>query len=249
MAGPPNFDDLDYEGFRKLAQDKSLSKYEQIGFPDSYRQGHEAAIFADIRAKLPGLDKEHARVVDIGPGVSDLPRFLIQHCQERHAQLCLVDSPEMLAQLPDGSGIRKVEGLFPRNAEHLAGLKGTCDAVISYSVLHYAFVDTNLFGFLDAALALLAPEGRLLLGDIPNVSMRRRFFASSTGKAFHKAFMKVDSDPPVDFNRLEPGKIDDAVVFGLLERARAAGFHAYVVPQGAALPMANRREDLLFIRP
>jgi hypothetical protein len=38
-------------------------------------------------------------------------------------------------------------------------------------------------------------------------------------------------------------------VFALLGRARAAGFDAYVVPQGAALPLANRREDVLITRP
>ena len=43
--------------------------------------------------------------------------------------------------------------------------------------------------------------------------------------------------------------IDDAVVFALLQRSRLAGFDAYVVPQDSALPMANRREDILIIRP
>jgi hypothetical protein len=37
-------------------------------------------------------------------------------------------------------------------------------------------------------------------------------------------------------------------VFGLLARARDAGFQAWVVPQAPGLPMANRREDLLFER-
>jgi hypothetical protein len=39
------------------------------------------------------------------------------------------------------------------------------------------------------------------------------------------------------------------VVFALLQRARLAGFDAYVLPQDPALPMANRREDVLIIRP
>ena len=44
-------------------------------------------------------------------------------------------------------------------------------------------------------------------------------------------------------------KIDDAVVFSILGRARAAGFDAYVVPQAPDLPMANRREDILIMSP
>ena len=45
------------------------------------------------------------------------------------------------------------------------------------------------------------------------------------------------------------GEIDDTVICALLTRARASGFDAYVMPQAADLPMANRREDLLFSRP
>jgi hypothetical protein len=39
------------------------------------------------------------------------------------------------------------------------------------------------------------------------------------------------------------------VTLALLARARDAGFHAWVMPQPPALPMANRREDLVFERP
>jgi len=53
----------------------------------------------------------------------------------------------------------------------------------------------------------------------------------------------------VSFNRLEPSVMDDSVVFAVLARARAQGFHAWVVPQAVDLPMANRREDILIRRP
>ena len=34
-----------------------------------------------------------------------------------------------------------------------------------------------------------------------------------------------------------------------LQRARSAGFNSYVLPQADDLPMENRREDILIIRP
>jgi hypothetical protein len=123
------------------------------------------------------------------------------------------------------------------------------DALLCYSVLHYVFVDTQIFRFLDAALGLLAPGGAMLIGDIPNVSKRKRFFASETGVRFHQQFMQTDDRPSVAFNRLEPDQIDDSVVVGLMMRARSSGFDAYIVPQASDLPMANRREDLLILRP
>ena len=43
-----------FEDFKNLANDPSLSKYEKIGFPDSYRAGKEEAIFHDILSKLNG---------------------------------------------------------------------------------------------------------------------------------------------------------------------------------------------------
>jgi hypothetical protein len=53
----------------------------------------------------------------------------------------------------------------------------------------------------------------------------------------------------VRFNVLERGEMDDAVVIALVSRARAAGFDAWLLPQPAGLPMANRREDIVIARP
>ena len=101
----------------------------------------------------------------------------------------------------------------------------------------------------DAALEMLSPGGALLIGDVPNVSKRKRFFASESGAAFHRAFMGTTSDPDVEFNVIERGTIDDSVILGLLARSRAQGFDAYLLPQPADLLLANRREDILVRRP
>lgn len=246
---PTRFAKLGFEDFRRLAADQTLSPYEKIGFPDSYRAGKEPLIFADILAKLPVLHARGAVVLDIGPGCSEVPRLLIAHSRGLAQELHLVDSAEMLDQIQDGDGVYKTAAFYPDCPQLLQQLRGRTDAIIVYSVLHYIFVDTNLWNFLDQTLALLAQGGMLLLGDIPNISMRRRFFASDAGKAFHREFTGRDEDPAVEYNRPEPGQIDDAVIFAILQRARAAGFHAYVLPQPADLPLANRREDILIVRP
>lgn len=98
-------------------------------------------------------------------------------------------------------------------------------------------------------IELLAPRGCALIGDIPNVSKRKRFLASDAGIEFHRQFMKTDRPPEVAFNRLKRGEIDDAVLAALVQRAQAAGCDAYVVPQAAGLRFANRRDDLLIRRP
>ena len=238
-----------FEEFRRLAKDETLSKYERIGFPDSYRSGKEEFIFLDIKSKLPLLNEENKTVLDIGPGCSDLPGMLVDHCQARNHSLFMVDSPEMLDRSPDRPFVEKVAAFYPDCPELVEKLAGKVDVILCYSVFHYVFVDTPIFRFLDTSLSLLASGGQMLIGDIPNISKRKRFFSSNTGVCFHQNFMNTEDIPRPIFNRIEHDEIDDAVVLSLLQRARAQGFDAYVLPQPPVLPMANRREDILINRP
>jgi 2-polyprenyl-3-methyl-5-hydroxy-6-metoxy-1,4-benzoquinol methylase len=241
---------LRYEDFKALASEESLSLHERIGFPDAYREGYEDVILDDMRAKATNLDREGGAIVDVGCGCGVLTNSLVQFCDRMRHSVTLVDAEEVLRRLPEGPNIHKVPGRFPVEAARaLEDRKGSVDVVIAYSVLQYVVQDSDPFDFIDRALELLAPGGQVLIGDIPNLSMRRRFFSSAAGRAFHRAFTGSESDPEVQFNALVPGAIDDSVIVALLLRARSAGFDAFVVPQGPLLPMANRREDLLIRRP
>lgn len=237
------FDDLTFDGFRALAVDSSLSPSERIGFPDAYREGAEEEILADVLAKLPQLEEEGRRFLDIGPGCGKLALLLLGHCERHRHDVVLVDSPEMLGQLPRAAGVTKLAGRFPDVSP-----EGPFDAILAYSVLHYVVADGGVRAFLDAALSLLAPGGRLLIGDVPNVSKRARFFSSAAGADFHRRFMGTDDPPPRALTHPEPGGIDDAAVLAVVEQARAAGYDAYVLPQRHTLPLANRREDVLVAR-
>ena len=247
-ATPPK--ELSFEDFKKLARDETLSPYEKIGFPNSYREGKEALIFQDIVAKLSNLSKDKQTIIDIGAGCSGPALMMIEWCRDHGHKLVLVDSREMLDHLPDEPFLEKIAGMYPREtAPLLEGYHGRANAIVCYSVLHYIFIETNLFDFLDHSLTLLADGGAMLIGDIPNQSKRKRFFSSENGVKFHQAFTGTDEKPKVDTMSIDHGKIDDSVLIGLVLRARAAGFDAYLVPQPDTLPMANRREDLLIRRP
>ena len=89
----------------------------------------------------------------------------------------------------------------------------------------------------------------MLIGDIPNISKRKRFFSSKKGIEFHKKFTKSNQEPKVKFNQIESNSIDDSIVLSILNRSRNQGFDAYVLPQKNNLCMANRREDILIINP
>lgn len=244
------FKELTYEGFRELAKDESLSRHEKIGFPDSYRAGKALTILSDITQKLTNLSLRGRCVLDIGAGCGDLALEVIERCRANEHQLVLVDAPEMLALLPDEPFITKVPGLFPRDcAELIAQYARKVDAVLVYSVIQYVFVEGSIYDFVDAAAGMLADGGELLIGDIPNLSKRKRFFSSAEGVAHHQRFTGSQEVPEVRFNQLERGNIDDAVLLGLVGRCRAAGLDCYILPQAPALPMANRREDILARKP
>jgi hypothetical protein len=251
------FADLKYEDFQRLAQQPGLSPHQRIGFPDSYRAGFEDAIFDDIAGKLPMLANVVDRpgtIVDIGPGCGPLAEKVVAACSDQGHHLVLVDSPEMLAHSPSHGLIRKIEGRFPQNIEALRqALPDGADAILLYSVLHYIFPGTGLAQFQAATASLLRPGGAMLIGDIPNVSKRRRFFSSESGRRFHRAYTGRDEDPDETMTmpgaEQDEGLITDAVVLQLIDGFRGQGLDAYIVPQASNLPMANRREDILVKRP
>lgn len=245
------FDDLNFDAFRELAKNSSLSQYEKIGFPDSYRANFEKNIFEDICLKLPALRQPSTVILDVGCGCSDLPTLLAEQSCRFNQELILVDSEEMLGLLRavQDPKIIKYAARFPDCKELLDDLRGKVQAILVYSVIQYVFSEGNIFDFIDKSIELLAPSGRMLIGDIPNISMRKRFFSSESGIRYHQEFMQSNEKPSVLFNSIEHKQIDDSVVMAIISRVRAAGFHAYVLPQAEDLPMNNRREDILIIRP
>jgi SAM-dependent methyltransferase len=239
------FAELTFEDFRRMATDDSLSPSERIGFPDEYREGAEQAIFEDIVAKLPALSRREGTILDIGPGCSELAVKIVEHCSGQGLALYLVDSTEMLDQLPDPPGVTKIAGRFPDCLGELEGKR--FDAILAYSVLQHVFVDQSVEEFADSSLRLLAHDGTMLLGDIPNGSKLKRFLSSPAGAEFHRSYTGADEDPDVE--GIERGRIDDSLLLALLERIRTAGYDGFLVPQPNDLPLANRREDLLVYRP
>lgn len=238
--------ELTFDDFRRRATNPSLSPNEKIGFPQSYRSGFDDAIIADICAKLPALMGKNKTIIDIGSGCSTLTRRLMRMSQLHGHKLILIDSEEMLSQLPAAKGSIKMPGYFP-DSPNMSRLYGKADAVLVYSVIHYVFANDNIFRFLHTALTLLAPHGRLLMGDIPNSTKRERFLASAEGKKFATRRRPAPNKGDTAHDGTDD-KIDDAIILSILSRVRSFGFEAYVMPQNINLPMASRREDILIER-
>ncbi|HVE12299.1 MAG TPA: class I SAM-dependent methyltransferase [Elusimicrobiota bacterium] len=221
--------------------------------------GKEERILEDICAKLlPGAKQA---VLDIGCGAGGLTPALLARLRSLDCAVCLVDIPEVLAKLGEAPwgketpALRHCPGIFPE-PETLARLgERRFDRILAYSVLHYTSRPAD---FVAAAASLLAPGGRLLLGDLPNVDKKGRFLSSPAGRAFEAAYkgVPVSEVPefrhPSEYVRSPYNTQNPAICDGfLLETAqdiRAQGLNAYLLPQPPGLPFSMTREDLLITR-
>src|SRR5579884_797428 len=140
-----DYDDLTYDAFRRRAVDPTLTDTEKIGFPPALRDGAEGRILDAITGPLRLTSSRGLRVCDIGCGCGLLARKLVDVCGVQGHELHLVDSPEMLEQLPDEPHVRKLPGRFPG----VACPEGRFDAVLAYSVLHHIFAEASVFAFVD----------------------------------------------------------------------------------------------------
>jgi 2-polyprenyl-3-methyl-5-hydroxy-6-metoxy-1,4-benzoquinol methylase len=239
---------LSFEEFQEMAKDDSLSLNEKIGVPNSYRDNTEAIILEDISSKVKSLNHNSKKILDIGPGCSRLTQLLIEKIKANNSKLVLCDSQEMLKLIDDDQSISKINSKFPYNLTDFSGQKNSFDGIISYSVLAHVILEDSIYNFIDSALELLKPGGELLIGDLPNISKRKRFFKSERGIKFHQDFTQSNSMPETSSGTLQKNKIDDSIIFGILQRYRNFGYETYLLPQDSRLVMSSRRDDILIIK-
>lgn len=248
---------------RSHASEKHFSDHAKLGVSASERVGRlpdsesdEIKVWADIIAKLPMHPGD--RGLDIGCGCGTIAGFLAAKAAEDGFTITLMDFEkpiELLKTLIPGAREPSVEfrvGAFPT---HVAEDE-YFDFILMYSVLHYM---DDLSGSVEAAVSRLKPGGRLLLGDIPNLSRKGRFLASNQGRAFDAAYKSIPLETvPIYANhhdfvsqQLAAGApaLTDGWIVDLVRRQRDRGLEASILPQPNDLPFSRTREDLLIIRP
>jgi 2-polyprenyl-3-methyl-5-hydroxy-6-metoxy-1,4-benzoquinol methylase len=239
---------ISFDDFRSMAKDPSLSAIEKIGFPEAYRKNNEELILEDISSKLSNLNKPKQKILDIGSGCSKLTELLIDKSKILEHELILCDSEEMLELLENLDFVKKITGKFPYNIEKMTHLTETLDGILVYSVLQHVILEDSIFNFIDSSLALLKSGGQLLIGDIPNISKRERFFSSNAGIESHQKYTHSNTLPKLNNHKLLKNKIDDSILMSIMQRYRNFGFETYLLAQNPQLLMSNRREDILIVK-
>lgn len=204
----------------------------------------EKRVLGDILAKLALRPED--RLLDIGCNIGNLLiplSFFVAHAVGVDHPSCL---DRLRRRLPQDS-----PELIPGNFLEIE-VAGPFDKILCYSVLHY-LAPGDLLPFCDKAVSLLAPGGRVLFGDIPNQSRKRRFLASPEGQRFacqweelRAAHPEVEPDLPQDPDLVQ---FNDELVAEITSRYRRQGLEVEVVEQGPDLPFGHTREDILISRP
>lgn len=238
-----------FDAYGKLSS-AEVSATEQSG-RYSFQAAAERRILADIVSKLSPTPDDRLLEIGCGPGNLLIPlSFLVK-------EAIGIDHPSVVARgkarFRDAQ-VTWLEGQFPDVAA-----AGAFDCVLIYSVIQNLQSMAAVEAFLDAAVAVLPPGGRLLVGDIPSTDRNARFRSSDKGRAFEIEWRKVSAElaktaPGADPFRVfegvsSLGSFTDGELLALLQRYRAQGFNAYLLPQPADLPFGHTREDILVERP
>ena len=242
--------ELSFDDFKNRAKDPKLSKWEKIGFPDAYRKETEIFILNDIVEKLDLQNPKTKNILDIGCGCSGLVELIINYSIDNNKKLFLIDSNEMLANIGSNANVHPqihlLPGYFPDMEIPAAVSNEKFDAILVYSVIQYPFLEGNVYKFIHRCIELLVDGGRLLIGDIPNFSKRERFLNSNEGQVFLSQNIEISKNILTDHEKFE--RVDDSIIFSILQRFRNFGCETYLLPQSSDLPFANRREDILIIK-
>ena len=215
------------------------------------QQDGEKRAIVDIAAKLV-LDPSDD-LLDIGCGAGNLTiplSFLVRSTTG-------IDHPriiEVLRRRLTDQTLTLIGGNFLE-----VEVPGRFQKIVSYGVVSCLQDAAEVTRFVEKAASLLAPGGRLLVGDIPNADKKRRFAESPAGRRFEAEWAAIMADPDnvreVEWARqnLAPAgatvTFDDELVLSLMRRFRNDGLDVYCLPQPPDLAFGHTREDLLFHRP
>jgi SAM-dependent methyltransferase len=245
--------------FSSIAKEGS-SAAERVGRPKGAESAEEL-MWCDILGKLTVPDG--SSIIDIGVGNGLIARKWLELARTIAVDLALADFPEVIdALVADAADafasalrVSVARGEFPHFFEPNI-LARRFDRVVAYGVINCT---DDPASFIDAAVRLLNPAGRLLVGDLPNISKKGRFLASPSGRLFDAHYKGVPADSlPVfgthhefvaDLDRGGATWITDKFLLEVVLRYRDQGYDVYILEQPRGLPFCETREDLLICAP
>lgn len=236
-----------FDIYGQRASEGSLSSTELSGRYSMQAEGLRRAVL-DIHAKLALLSTD--RLLDVGCGVGDITIPLSMMV----ASTSCVDHPKVLERLRNRVPLEPI-AYYPGEFSKIS-ITARFEKILAYGVVICLASKEEVYEFIDKALSLLMPGGRLLVGDFVNSDKKARFVDSEKGKEFSRAWdAQVKSLPngknAEDF-RPNPESIfkhiDDRFMMETLLKYRQMGFETFLLPQPSDLAFGHTREDILFLK-
>ena len=99
-------------------------------------------------------------------------------------------------------------------------------------------------------LEITLPNGKILLGEVPSFSKKKRFLNSKTGKKIDQIFKvdveKLNKKYPKGVNSNEKFiSIGDKDIFSIIVYCNKLGAEAYILPINNELPFCHTRVNIL----
>lgn len=208
----------------------------------------ERRILADILGKLKPEPSNSLLEIGCGPGSLLIP---LSFAVDRAVG---IDHPDVIGKLNNRHSSPNIETIGGNFLD--LEISEKFDRILIYSVLHCLKDSGEVFAFVSKAAALLGDHGRILIGDLPNLSLKQR--AQSTPAGIEaEARWRLES--ATDANRfkdqiapeLKPDtelvQFDDQMLCELMVSLRSNSLEAYLLPQPELLPFGRTREDLLAV--
>ena len=234
-----------FEYYAKIS-DSAISNVEKFGRYHLQKEDEKRIVLEIIdKLKINATDS----LLDIGSGTGNLSIPLSFFC----SNLIALVNPNVIKVLKGRSKGKE-------NFDFISGdflntkINNKFDKILIYSILHYLKDDAKVFEFIDKAISLIADGGKLLLGDIPNVSLKTRFINSSFGKKFAnkwntKLNLNKINNPIIkaEINDEQTPIFDDKLMLDMIEHIRSKNYNAYLMPQPSNLPFGYTCEDILVL--
>ena len=233
---------VSFENYGMLAE--RMTDFTQVAGRYACQRDDEKNIVQDVIRKLDL--SVNVSLLEIGCGAGNLliPLSFFVHSATG------IDHPSCIAALKERFQNKNFVLIGNNFFDCTAGQLCVYHRILVYSVLHY-LGDDDVELFINKAISLLQPGGKMLLGDIPNISKKQRFLTSEEGRLFvekwNQKMATKDDDMPKDMLDEDSNiaEFNDSKILSLLKRIRESGCNAYLLPQPVNLPFGYTREDIL----
>lgn len=234
-----------FDNYSQLARLQDADNTEVAG-RYSFQSSAERRIIKDVTEKLALNSDDSLLEIGCGPGNILLP------LSYQVARSAGIDNHAALERLAARCGKPMHIETYPGDFLSMELPSPLFSKVLIYSVLQYVDSVASAIQFLQRALSLLRPGGRLMLGDLPNQDKKHRFMVSQAGAIASQEWRTLVedvgshplSDLPQDDRLLV---VNDDLLLTLLQCGRKEGYESYLLPQPTDLPFGHTREDLIFV--